>query len=312
MPIFDVLSETEILSSQLNKGTISKLSKISEDILKYIGIIQDTTLDFTILINTLFEEHTYILTTDQKAKETKDETLLDKLENITEFRNELIEYSIKNENPNLTGFLEDITLQMQAKNSGEKCVNFLTLHSSKGLEFKSVFIYGLEDGIIPLVREFDDGDIEEERRLLYVGITRAKDNLTLIRRQDYPFPGKRTIESRFLDEIDKNFYENLFSDNLNKRDSYFYDDDASYNYKRNDNYKSYSPFTSSSSYKKPSERGEDNTAVAKVGDRVIHRIFGMGKILQLTGAPSDPIAMIDFINVGVKKLKYNVAGLKKV
>ena len=307
LSLFDTIKDVDTLSD-LRKGTVTKLKNIYADIIKYFDIVSEPEVGFNNLITTLFEEHSYILETEQKARESHDDSIIDRIENMKEFRNELLEYNFKSEEPTLTGFLEDITLQMQAKNSGERCVNFLTLHSSKGLEYNSVFIYGVEDGLIPLVREFDDDvDIQEERRLLYVGMTRAKINLTLIKRLDYPYPGKRTLESRFITELDNNSYENLFSTNMSNKENEYGYDDGYYNRRQ-----SRSSFGESYTQREEKKEATATQGVATIGDRVVHKIFGMGKIIEIKGDKSDPIVFIDFINVGRKKLKYNLAGLKQV
>ena len=312
--IYETLKQVEIIDT-LNKGTKTKLKNIYIDVEKFIKINSENTVGFESLAHSIFTELNYYLEIEKKSKETQDEELLGRLDNLKEFQNEILEYVQKNEEPTLTGFLEDITLQMQAKNSGESCVNFLTLHSSKGLEYKSVFIYGVEDGLIPLIRgdfDLDAEDLEEERRLLYVGITRAKKYLTLIKRLEYPYPGKLTMESRFIDELSKKSYNNVYSKDLDRRSrNYSYDNYSEDNYysqnRKPSNY-SQNSFGSKFTSKKKTTKSD----VAKIGEKVVHKIFGVGKIIEVKGSSSDPIVFIDFLTSGTKKLKYNLAGLTKI
>jgi len=316
--IFNTVAEVDLLEN-LNKGIKTKLKKVYNDLKKFIKKNSEDEVGFESLAHSIFTELNYYLEIEQKAKITQDEEILGRLDNLNEFRNEILEYITKSEFPNLTGFLEDITLQMQAKNSGESCVNFLTLHSSKGLEYKSVFIYGIEDGLIPLIRgDFDlnKEDLEEERRLLYVGMTRAKKYLTLIKRLEYPYPGKYTQESRFIDELSKPSYQNIFSNEMDNRNSrYSYEDSRDDYYNRNQQNSYFSKNSSnqkSFGQKSFGQKHQLKSDIAEIGEKVIHKIFGVGKIVDVKGNPSDPIVFIDFLTAGKKKLKYNLAGLTKI
>ncbi len=123
-------------------------------------------------------------------------------ENVQELRRLTAEY----ENRTLTDFLETVALisDQDTLSEGKNAPTLLTLHAAKGLEFGAVFIIGLDDGILPHSRSFDDPEaMEEERRLFYVGITRAKDRLYLLRalRRGGRGYSEETIPSRYLDDI---------------------------------------------------------------------------------------------------------------
>jgi len=106
-----------------------------------------------------------------------------RLENIEELKSTMVEYSKNNEDPTLDGFLADIALytDLDRLNSDDNCVTLMTIHSAKGLEFDNVYVIGMEDGIFPGTRSmFNEDDMEEERRLAYVAITRALHNVDIV------------------------------------------------------------------------------------------------------------------------------------
>lgn len=128
-----------------------------------------------------------------------------RIENLGELVNVAREYDTRTADPRLEDFLQSIALQSQQDDLDEESgkVTLMTLHNAKGLEFPVVFIGGLEEGLFPHSRSVQDGDVEEERRLCYVGITRAQDNLTLLHATSRTVFGRRSFNtaSRFLDEL---------------------------------------------------------------------------------------------------------------
>lgn len=135
-----------------------------------------------------------------------------RIENLMEFKSVIYDYEDEAENPTIEEFMEKITLMAEVDNHDESqdAVVLMTMHSAKGLEFPIVFLPGMEDGLFPGHKAFDSTDkMEEERRLCYVGMTRAKETLilcsaamrTLYGRTDY------TRESQFLRELDKRLLE---------------------------------------------------------------------------------------------------------
>jgi DNA helicase-2/ATP-dependent DNA helicase PcrA len=128
-----------------------------------------------------------------------------RIENLEELVQVAREYDATAEDGSLTQFLEQISLLADADNlrDDEGLVTLMTLHNAKGLEFPIVFIIGMEDGVFPHSRALDEGDVEEERRLAYVGITRAMRDLTLTsaRRRNSFGANSFGVRSRFIDEI---------------------------------------------------------------------------------------------------------------
>lgn len=170
-------------------------------------------------------------------------------------------------------------------------VTLMTLHSAKGLEFPVVFVTGIEEGLLP--HAFSEGfeDIEEERRLFYVGITRAKDMLFLsyCKRRFFYGKVKHVRRSRFLDDIPELLLEVI--------------NDVGTTYERKDEYKN-----SSTSFCESSE----GSCVVKKGDTVEHPLFGKGKVLEVYGEGESQKVLVRFEKVGVKLLAVSFAKLRKL
>jgi len=128
-----------------------------------------------------------------------------RLENLQELVGVAREYQENAEEPSLSHFLQEISLysDQDAMRGEESLVTLMTLHNAKGLEFRAVYLLGMEEGIFPHVRSIEEQGIEEERRLAYVGMTRAKEHLTLVHASARSLWGSRgyNLPSRFLDEL---------------------------------------------------------------------------------------------------------------
>lgn len=251
------------------------------------------------------------------------ETYDDRVNNIKELSSMFIKYEEESEDANLSEFLEDVALisDIDSYNEDEDAVVLMTLHSAKGLEFPVVFIPGMEEGIFPGNQSmFSEEDLEEERRLAYVGITRAKKKLYLISSQQRMLYGQtsRNMPSRFLREIPSSVI-----------------DDQSVVARRSTGFTSaYSGFSSgarggssyTSSSKIGSARQSSNSAHKfgqagnaaqksnvdyKVGDTVSHKSFGTGTILTITPMGGDMLLEVAFDKAGTKKMMANYARLEK-
>ena len=222
-------------------------------------------------------------------KEYEDEKSLEadiRLENLEEFKSITKEFEEREGVISLEDFLLEISLLTDVseyKNDPNR-VNLMTVHSVKGLEFDYVFVVGLEEGIFPHINSLmDNSELEEERRLCYVAITRAKEKLYLLNSRMRTLYGKEQSNpaSRFIAEIDQNLLEKAFKENENESHpekidkKELYQDDVDY----------------------------------QVGDFVYHDVFGPGKIIELSGS----VATIAFKHPhGIKKLMKNHKSLKKV
>jgi DNA helicase-2/ATP-dependent DNA helicase PcrA len=246
---------------------------------------QSHELSLSGLLNEILE-HTgyreYIL-----AKENGEE----KWENIMELRNVASEYDELDPEEALTAFLEKVSLVSDIDELDEKpdAVTLITLHQAKGLEFPAVFIVGMEEGILPHRRSFDDPEeIEEERRLCYVGITRAKERLYLLRSYRRSLFGGSTANppSRFLQDISPHLISprGLWEE---------------------------SPTPMASACSQPSSRPSSALAL-KVGDHVRHSKFGPGIVMNCLPIRDDQELTVAFEEAGVKKLLASLAPLEKI
>ncbi len=206
-----------------------------------------------------------------------------KVENLNEFKSLAVNFE-DNGIYDLSTFLENIMLVSDKGQYAEddNNVNIMTLHSAKGLEFNIVFILGMEEGIFPHSRSFESAkELEEERRLCYVGITRAKKKLYLLSARTRTLYGRTsgTIESRFIKEIDSSLM-NIKNESV----------------KKNENKKAGNMY---------SDKSVDGL---KAGDTVVHTIFGEGVIVKISGG----IATIAFkYGVGIKSIAANHKYLSK-
>ncbi len=250
-----------------------------------------------------------------------------RLENTEELISNIRIFEKENPSGSLSEFLEEIALVTSIDNYDEdaETVTLMTLHSAKGLEFDCVYIIGLEEGIFPgEASRYNNEEIEEERRLAYVGITRARKRLYVTRSQMRMLFGstRRNAESRFLKEID----EELIDDLSPKRAQSWRTAESGfggftgYGEAKRD----YSGYTASARQSevslassmtlggdRPKTETAKGTAFQK-GDRVEHKIFGLGTVLSATPLGGDTLVEISFDTQGVKKAMANYAPMKKI
>lgn len=249
----------------------------------------------------------------------KDEEDKNRMLNIEQLVLSIKEYYKNNEDASLSSYLQSVTLvsDMDSYNEDEDCVTIATVHASKGLEFKCVFIIGLEDGIFPLYRQDSDCDEEEERRLMYVALTRGMERLYLSsckRRFMYGYTRDERVSSYIKDlGFEKPVYEN----NYIKSDSYNNGYQKN-NYNSYNNYKSFN--NSLDDFAVPNNVNETIKSATevkmksvddkdfKVGDKVLHTKFGEGIILSVNG----DMGKINFKRIGIKELMLNLAPLTKI
>ena len=256
-----------------NKGTqfkniIFKLQKDSEN------------LSLTELVDKVLNE------TGMKEELMQDESLENelRLDNLNEFKSITASFEGRTGNISISDFLEEISLvaDIEEHKVSDDAITLMTLHSAKGLEFKVVFIVGMEDGIFPHQNSFTEtGGLEEERRLCYVGITRAKEKLYLSNARKRMLYGKEnlTIPSRFLKEIPSDLIEetsaSVKSEKKIDKTKVFYDEEQEY----------------------------------QVGQVVMHTIYGRGVVVGI----DDKFVSIAFNKrFGIRKLMKNHSSIRKV
>ena len=229
------------------------------------------------------------------------EKLEDRLQNLDELNSNLIKFREENPEGTLSDFLEEVALltDIDNYNNESETVVLMTLHSSKGLEFPVVFISGMEEGIFPGVQSmYDPDEIEEERRLAYVGITRAKQVLYLLNTKARMLYGstKYNVPSRFIGELPEECCKSLVKP-----------------VKRNINrFEQKTPQKPVSRGFSMRENAPKNAQTFSVGDAVSHRVFGTGMVISLKPMGNDVLMEIAFDKVGTKKIMANMGAVKKI
>ncbi len=303
-------SMLNIIKNQQNYPVLSraafKLEHFYEIISELIKLRSE--LPLSSLLENLLQKTGY---RDSLILEGTDESR-DRLENIKEFFNTVSLYEQENEDASLSDFLEEIALvtDIDALDNSEDRVILMTVHSAKGLEFKNVFLVGMEEGIFPGMQSLYAGpqEIEEERRLAYVAITRAKKNLTITRASTRMLYGStgRNLPSRFLREIPEEYCD------IKEAEPQYTAYMNGYNLKGSAGIKgSYNiPERKSGSYiKKIPERPAEHINYVP-GQTVEHKAFGKGMIISAKPMGNDTLLEIVFDDVGTKKLMATFAKLK--
>ena len=236
-----------------------------------------------------------------------------RLENVHELKSSIHSYMENTEQPTLAGFLEEIALytDIEQYNESDDAVVMMTMHSAKGLEFPNVFLVGFEDGLFPGQRSIGDKDeMEEERRLCYVAITRAKKSLTI------SYARQRMIYGRTSSSMPSRFLKEIPEECIVKKGGFRpYQAAASTGYDR--------PYSTYSSRPKPRYHSESSMVTSKSavpmlelqqGDMVQHAAFGRGMVLTVTKMGGDALLEIAFDDIGTKKLMAKTASvyLKKL
>lgn len=230
-----------------------------------------------------------------------------RIENLKEFLS-VVQETVKQEpETDLENLLENISLVSDIDNydDAQETVTLMTLHSAKGLEFKNVFLIGMEEGVFPGVRSMNtEEEMEEERRLCYVGITRAKEKLFLSHTETRTLFGttKYNMKSRFLKEIPKDFV-NEEKYRLANEELFEY---AGFKKPEMDK----SMFKTATHQPKPAKNAEELDF--SIGDRVSHRKFGEGTVLEAKALGADMFLKIKFDSVGEKNLMAAYVKLEKL
>ena len=304
--------------------------------------------EFTNLINKLAEsleekeiqdffEDVITLTGYMQYLDLDKETAEERKANVMELLANLLRYMEENEGGTLTGFLEEVALMTDIDNYNADADSavMMTLHSAKGLEFPVVFIVGMEEGLFPGNQVmYDPSEVEEERRLCYVGITRAKEKLYITNARTRMIYGNTSVTrpSRFLSEIP----DELFDSNLNSPKQSFYGGysavnsfgssfGSDYNKERTASvekrsfYNDRKPAASARGFSRggfsnapKTEKASTSALEYKVGDTVEHKTFGQGLIVSAASVGGDMVLEIAFDNCGTKKIMAKMAKLKKL
>ena len=293
------------------------LSRASSKLLQFSGMIKELIEAAQELKPHELLEKTLSLTGYYQFLDLDKDSAQDRKENLNELKANLMRYEEESDEPTLNGFLEEIALMTDIDNynADSDTVVMMTLHSAKGLEFPVVFIIGMEDGVFPGNQSiYNPDDMEEERRLAYVGITRAKQELYLTNTRMRLMFGSTThnAPSRFLGEIPEELTEKTgvtaYSSFRRSAEEEPFKDFG-------EDFTSGKPirrgFTPQSS-RKPQPASTAPTESYKIGDTVVHKVFGQGVILSAKLMGNDTLLEIAFEKTGTKKLMANFAKLKKL
>lgn len=261
---------------------------------------------------------------DYIKSDEDDVTVQARLDNLGEFLSLAVDFMQTNEENSLSDFLALLSLSTDMDNWQEHddFISLLTMHATKGLEFSVVFMTGMEEKLFPHSRSLlDNVEMEEERRLCYVGMTRAKKVLYLTRATERMMYGRRDmlLPSRFLDEIPDQHLDTHIIErpiyNANDYSSYagYYDGERTGSFASKS--KPYGSGSGQSLFSRPEVKPTQSAAdvqLFNLGDKVQHAKFGVGVIVQITGSGDDAQIMVAFPNEGIKNLMVKYAPIKKI
>lgn len=290
------------LLDQENQTRMTPKNRVT--IRAFIGMIEDAAMlseqgPVTPILKDLLQRSGY----QETLRAEKTEEAIGRLENLQEFVNVTTQYDLSTESPNLGEFLESVALisDVDSMNESGDGVTLMTLHSSKGLEFPCVFLVGMEEGVFPHSRSLgSDKELEEERRLCYVGMTRAREELTLTHARRRSLYGQPNFNkrSRFLDDL-----PDALLDTVAPSGAPAYA--VTMRQER----------TGQMSFREPAEPRQPKVPDWKppfnVGDKVRHGKFGVGVVIACSPLRNDAEVTVAFPGViGVKKLVQSLAKLE--
>jgi len=272
---------------------IKKLKDFADQIAAFREIAEDG--DVHEVIREIYEKTGYL---EMLQTEFADDAQT-RMENVEEFINSAYEFE-SNGGEKLVDFLQNIALITDLDSMDEAGgVTLMTIHAAKGLEFETIFVAGMEETLFPSRMAVAEDNVEEERRLCYVAITRAKRNLYLTNSRVRSYYGEYTMNppSRFIEEIDDNLLDYLNKPEPSSRPA-----------EKKKGYSGFNPAWVNPNEKKPMQVSDD----FKVGAVVQHDVFGRGPILSITGEGNQKVATVDFDIAGQKKMFLSFAPLKIV
>lgn len=291
----------EILSDETSVNTIA--GRAAKKIMQFTNLIiqaQNAMEESSVgeILNFILDQSGYISDLQNQGTDEAE----NRLENINELYNAVLQFQEDNEENSLNDYLASASLSSDLDNlqEGEEKVSLMTLHSAKGLEFPIVFLVGLEQGILPHSRSIADPlELEEERRLCYVGITRAQEQLFLTYALERFVWGSydKKLPSQFLKEIPPE----LLIGNIKKTKQ-----------KSVNNYVPQPKVKTAPITVKNNVKNDLEISSWEVGDRVLHKIFGEGQITHILGEGKKQNLAVQFPNLGVKIINPTIAPMEKI
>jgi len=303
--IFGAMLECDNIPG-LSQRAKESLNSFSTLIRKFIAMKEIFTI--TQLIENVIDSIGYI----EEIREEETLQAESRIENIKEFLSVAVSFEEASEDKSLEAFLANISLLSdldKTEDTDADTVTMMTLHSAKGLEFPVVFMTGMEENLFPTSRAYySEEDMEEERRLCYVGITRAEEMLFMTRAVTRMLYGKTSINSmsRFLREIPDELIEDLNE----KKSSDAYNDFSTNSTKgsinSNSSLKYFTGYTIENTRKAPKDLNLD----IKPGTKVNHKSWGIGTVVQIRELDNDKEITIAFNSQGIKKLLLSFAPIE--
>lgn len=290
MSILDAMDEIDnIVSTTKTRESVKKFKVLISSLKSLSKVISVSELLEKVLENTNYKK----IYLEENSIESQS-----RLENIDELKSVVKEFELNSQDKTLSGFLQNATLStdMDENIKNDNFVSLMTIHSSKGLEFRVVFLVALEEDIFPSSRSIlEESKLEEERRLCYVAITRAKEKLFMTRTTMRMLYGKTNCNpvSRFVGEIDTDFIESDNKDIVQKKSN-----------KEDESYSLYNKYVEK--YKLINKNKKNDPQELSVGTKVKHKTFGMGTVVGKIGGKFT----IAFDKVGVKTIDTTVIKLE--
>ena len=330
MRLFQAMEQVEQISG-IGKAA-DKIKGFVNQIMVFRALAKE--LDAAELIESILEQTGYL----EELEKLEEDKAQAKQENLEEFQNKAADYYANHDEAALTDFLEEVALVADIDNMDSEAdsLTLMTLHSAKGLEFPVVYMTGMEEGLFPSYMSMnsgDPGDIEEERRLCYVGITRAMQQLTLTAAKQRMVHGniQYSAISRFVKELPQeklDWKEETFGGLFKKGPSMTANSLSDSLFGGSSSMSSGSSFSASQGSQTAKKTNYDNVFDLKYakafsspkpdsldykeGDRVSHIKFGKGTVLAVEDMKKDYQVTVDFDTAGVKKLFAGFAKLKKI
>lgn len=332
------LKKIEEYSKSIGKSLVETLSVIDmvqgiqakprAALLDFKKVVEETKINLTnsplgLLVRTYVEQLGIIQ--DLQQENTLESR--SRVDNVMELINAIEEFSSNNEDATLEAFLQDVSLvtDVESIDENKNVITLMTLHAAKGLEFPVVFLSGLEEGLFPLSGAMNDpAQLEEERRLCYVGVTRAEKKLFISHAKTRMRFGSTeyTVRSRFIDEMNPESIRNeggaAVSTKEHRQIVPLDDSEDQYKGKSPHYWRDQKYSQPKKSYSSPVKKGDreivydEGAAVIREGIYVYHQKFGRGRVMSVAGSGDDKKANVFFMGVGNKTLVLKFANLQVV
>ena len=281
------------------------------------------TMELAEFYDAVCEQTSYVRTLQEKG----DMESRGRLENVQELKSNIVSFLENDpEDATLSGFLNEIALYTDLDSAtSDNCVTMMTMHSAKGLEFPCVYVVGVEEGIFPGERvRYNDEEVEEERRLCYVAMTRAKERLTMTCTRQRMLFGRTSVSepSRFLEEVpsENADWVGRQAQGASGFGDTSFDEGSSYSTRGYGSYGQGAARYDSVMQRRPKSQASQKLAAQKPaasapllqlssGDQIHHKTFGDGLVISVTPMGGDALLEVAFDTVGTKKLMLKTAGV---